>query len=366
MKLQDILKIGIKIKLHAGKNRQSPVKLVGLLLGVCLVLVAAGRSTSQSVKPSKVISGVPITTVHGATFDEKNRLYLTGLFRQSIYRVDRKSGKAEVFVGAPSGEADDLEFATDGTLVWTSFYTGLVHGRKPDGRTFEIARIPNCNPISFNKQGRLFIAQSFEGTGLFEVFLDGRKPRKIRDVEGGMNGFDFGPDGLLYSPLQKKGEIVKINVDTGEIQLVASGFKLPGAAKFDSKGNLWVADVTSGEVVRVDVKTGKKTVIARVMPGIDNLAIDSIGRIVTTNNSSSYEINPETGQVRTIFENKISAPGGLGIFTEAGQDNLYLADLLDFRVINGKTGEEKTLARSLVNKLPLVLNATVNERHVES
>ena len=49
---------------------------------------------------------------------------------------------------------------------------------------------------------------------------------------------DWGPDGRLYGPRWFNNEVVSVDVDTGDIRKEASGFIVPAAVKFNSKGEL--------------------------------------------------------------------------------------------------------------------------------
>ncbi|HBT06597.1 MAG TPA: hypothetical protein DEB22_09265, partial [Alcanivorax sp.] len=63
---------------------------------------------------------------------------------------------------------------------------------------------------------RLFATQVFMGDALYEIDRSGEQPpRKIIEGMGGLNGFEFGPDGHLYGPLWFKGEVVRVNVESG-------------------------------------------------------------------------------------------------------------------------------------------------------
>jgi sugar lactone lactonase YvrE len=53
--------------------------------------------------------------------------------------------------------------------------------------------------------------------------------------------------------------------------------------KFDSQGNLYALDSSSGEVLQVDTTTGSLTRIATLQAGLDNLAFDSQDRLFVSN-----------------------------------------------------------------------------------
>ena len=138
----------------------------------------------------------------------------------------------------------------------------------------------------------------FLGDTLYEIDVEGVKPpRKIMEKMGGLNGFEFGPDDMLYGPLWFKGQVAKVDVDKAELTVVADGFKIPAAVNFDSKGNLWVVDTALGQLVRVDPKTGAKNMVAQLKPSLDNLAIDDKDRIFVSNMADNgiQEVDPETG-----------------------------------------------------------------------
>ncbi len=148
--------------------------------------------------------------------------------------------------------ADDIAFAPDGTMAWTGFLTGDLYSRKGDGPVKKLASgLPGINSLAFRKDGRLYATQVFLGDALYEIDVEGVKPpRKIMEKMGGLNGFEFGPDDMLYGPLWFKGQVARVDVDKAELSVVADGFKIPAAVNFDSKGNLWVVDTALGQLVQ--------------------------------------------------------------------------------------------------------------------
>jgi sugar lactone lactonase YvrE len=313
-----------------------------------------------------LVPGSHFHGIHGLTFDSKDALYAGSVVGQTIYRVDPTSGDVQEFIGPPLGMADDLEFGLHGQLCWTSFLLGKVHCRAPDGQIKAMAEgLPGINSIAFSSDGRLFAAQVFLGDALHEIDLSGgMKTRKIAENLGGFNGFDVGPDGKLYGPLWFKGEIARIDPAGGAVEIVAKGFKVPAAANFDSKGNLYVVDTAAGQVVRVDVKSGEKKVIAKTEPSIDNLAIDSKDRIFISNmaNNGIYEVDPKTGKLRPVVEGKLACAGGVAVAAGKEGDTIYLADVFSFRKVDGKTGQVTTVARMHAEGAHLEYPFTVSVR----
>ena len=290
-----------------------------------------------------LVPGSHFHGIHGLTFDSQDNLYAGSVVGQSVYHVDTDTGDVSVFIGPPNGMADDLEFGPDGRIYYTSFVMGKVHAKGADGKVTVLAEgLPGINSLAFNQEGRLFATQVFLGDALYEIDLSGQKnTRMIAEKIGGLNGFDFGPDGHLYGPLWFKKVIGKVDVNTGQVEVVAEGFTTPAAANFDSKGNLFMVDTATGEVIQVDVTTGDKKVIAKVDSSIDNLAINSKDQIFITNMAKNgvYEIDKKTGKARTVVEGKLSCAQGVAVSSDPSGDTLYLANFFSYLRVDGFTGE---------------------------
>jgi sugar lactone lactonase YvrE len=205
----------------------------------------------------------------------------------------------------------------------------------------------------------------FLGDALYEIDVEGAKPpRKIMEKMGGLNGFEFGPDDMLYGPLWFKGQVAKVDVDKAKLSVVADGFKIPAAVNFDSKGNLFVVDTALGQLVKVDPKSGSKQVAAQLKPSLDNLAIDDKDRIYVSNMADNgiQEVDPETGAAKQVIIGKLALPGGIGVVSDGGKDTIYVADVFAYRTVDGATGEVSEPARMHADGVTLEypMSATAN------
>ena len=158
-----------------------------------------------------------------------------------------------------------------------------------------------------------------------------------------LNGFDFGPDGMLYAPQPCLGRIVRINPDTGAMTLVTDEFAglTPSSVEFDHHGQLYVS-LEGGTVVRLDPNTGAYTVVAQFPhAGIDNMVLDARDRLYVSNNTdgSIFEVAPGGG-VRTLNPGGLILPAGVALMAGAsGRDSLFVADawsLGEFDPISGR------------------------------
>ena len=333
---------------------------------LALAVGAAGGALAQQAEqpppaPAKeynqqfLVPGSWFHGVHGLAFNKDDQLFAGSVIGQTIYRVQVDSGEVDRVIDPPMGMADDIAFADDGTMAWTAFLLGKVYIRKPNGKTIEVANgMGGPNSIAFGKDGRLFVSEVFLGDALYEIDLKNvDKPdfkpfprselRRIAEKLGGLNGFEIHKDdGFLYGPLWFKGQIVKINLETGAMEVIAEGFKTPAAANIDpqNRDNVYVVDTGTGGVWSVSLTSKAKKLVASLKPGLDNLAFDSRGRLFVTSMTDNgiYLVDKQTGAHRTIVEGKLAIPSDLAVVSEGGKDTVHVADVFSYRTVDGQTG----------------------------
>ena len=323
-------------------------------IAVCSVALLGGCAAPEPPEPAEwtvrvLAQGSPLHATNGMYFGPDGRLYVVSASSAVVAAFDPESGELLEQWGPGMGVQgpDDITFGPDGSAYWTEFAFGDVGKRAPDG-TMSVIASPGLgvNPITFSDDGRLFVALCALGDGLFELDPDGvEEPRLIADGLGpgcGLNGMDWGPDDRLYSPRLTAQYVVRIDVDSGAFETVATGFESPVALKFDSQHRLHVLDSGTGEVFRVDIETGDKELVGQTAPSADNLAFDADDRLFVSNNAHSFVvevIGPDEN--RTVVPGVVSFPGGLAWLPGAdGTGRLFLADRRALRELDPETGEE--------------------------
>ncbi|HVF17619.1 MAG TPA: hypothetical protein VNA21_11930, partial [Steroidobacteraceae bacterium] len=99
-------------------------------IALALIQTAGAEPSSSTHTIERIVEPSAFHGIHGLAFDANDRLFAGSVVGQSVYAVDRDSGRVDVFVPPPEGMADDLVFLADGTMVWTSISAGLVRARK--------------------------------------------------------------------------------------------------------------------------------------------------------------------------------------------------------------------------------------------
>ena len=328
------------------------------------------KALPQVYRQEVVVPGSPFQGVHGMVVDGNGHLLASNLLGQTVHSIDLRSGAVSTLVGPPLGGADDVTLGPDGSVYWTGYFSGRLMRRTPDGKTRAIATdLPNLNSLAFRHDGRLYVTQLGRAADtLLEVDPQGDKPpRQVLSKLGFLNGFEFGTDDRLYGPLLLKGQIVRVNVDTGAIEVVAEGFGMPTAVNFDARHeHLYVVDAVKGELVRVRLPGGAKEVIAKLPTGLDNLAVGPDDQVYVSNmvDNDIHVVNPATGAVRPLVEARLSVPSGLAVAPDDPDERLYVADVYALRRVGGRDGKITQTTRVLSTRMTFPMQVSLGAKHV--
>jgi len=125
----------------------------GLLLISNFFLLQAG---SARAVPEVLVPPSPFKGLNGLRFDATGQLYVGSIAEQTTYRVDVTTGKYEIFLNRPDGQADDLIFTPNGQIFFTALLSGEV--RTFDPQTNKLATIAAgilaVNPIAQDESVR--------------------------------------------------------------------------------------------------------------------------------------------------------------------------------------------------------------------
>lgn len=340
---------------------------IALAVLVILALVATGPALASSThRPGHnvkvLVQGAPFHGGNGLFYGPDGNLYIASTPGNEIVVMNPDTGAIVRRYGYQQGvlTPDDVYVTADGSIYWTAILFGEVAKLNPDGsKTLIASGMPGVNPITFSDDGRLFVACDFWCVGLYEMDPNGiNPPRAILPDLVNLNGFDFGPDGWLYGPIIG-GDVVRINVDTGEMQTVAefSG----SAVKFDSQGHLYGVSHISGEVARIDVSTGAVTLLVTFLEGVDNLAISPDNRLyVAQSESGAISEIKRNGRIHTVSPGGLIFPAGVAVGTGSKCfDRVYVADLWTVREYNGKSGKLLDTTRAPMGASEMVSPITI-------
>lgn len=281
--------------------------------------VAAGWRLDRLTAPSRLFGA------NGLRTGPDGRIYVAQVTGSQISALDVNSGAVETI--SPKGgdiiAPDDVAFDSRGNLVATEVMDGRVSLRDPSGFTRVLRDdVPSANGITFHRD-RLFIGECREGGRLLEFDLAGGPPRVLLGNVPQPNAMEFGPDGLLYFPVMGANEIWRIDVDAPEptADVVATGLGVPDSVKFDAEGFIVSTQVASGQVLRIDPRTGEQRVMAQLNPGLDNCTLVD-GRLFVSNFTGEITEIVGVGKTRTTLPGALNWPLDLAF----ADGRLYVAD----------------------------------------
>lgn len=301
------------------------------------------------VQPTVFVQGAQIRGPCGIKAGPDGNLYIASIPERAILVIDPDTGEIIKRLGQEVGVdgPDDLAFGPDGSIYWTDSYRGSVGRLAPDGGMSSQMVARGVNPIIFSPDGRLYVALAFLGDALYELDPNlTAPPRLLAEKLGGLNSFQFGPDGMLYSPVTEKGQVVRIdvNADPLKIDVVTEGLNRPVAAKLDSQGRLYTMKPPG--IVRVDTRTGATETIAVVPHWMDNFIFDAHDRLfISLFSAGTIAEAMADGSLRMLGRTGLVMPGGIAVMG----DSVYVGDIVLLHEFDGRTGE---LRRKVENLRP--------------
>src|SRR5678815_2279673 len=127
-------------------------------------------------------------------------------------------------------------------------------------------------------------------------------------------------------------------------------------------------DTARGQLVRVDIRSGKKQVVAKLATSLDNLAIDSRDRVFVSNMADNgiQEVDVAKGTARQVVKGKLAIPLGIAAVSDGSSDTLYVADVFALRTVDPTQGKVTDIARSHAAGTPIgyPVAVTANRRYV--
>ena len=268
-------------------------------------MMLASGWRAKALTPASALFGA-----NGIRLGPDGRLYVAEAFGNRISAIDitNRSIMTICDVGNPIVAPDDMAFDSRGTMYVPDVMSATVSARMRNGAIRVVAAdLPCANGITVH-QDRIFMDECRAGGRLAEIFPDGSEPRILAENLPAPNALAVGPDGHLYFPLVTENEIWRVPLAGGSPERFVDGLGVPTAVKFDGDGNLLTVQAATGEVLRFDVATGRRSLVARLRPGLDNLDISADGRIFVSHyiDGGVEELASDGSEI------VLAAPGMLG------------------------------------------------------
>lgn len=283
---------GERMQRSANRPRTPAVLLAGL------VLATLAGCTPSTLPDGSVPQDRPFG-VNGMT-EEDGKVWVADLFGGQLIRFDPDDGSIDERYGRMEGlcGTDDVVVAPDTTLVATCPVEGLVIAVERGGTARVLADVGRgVNPIALDPSGDAVLVGfgTPDDDRLLRVPLDGADAQVVAQGLPVLNGFDLGPDGMLYAPTGGAGGsfgtggLARIDLDTGTVEQLdltfpgseRTGFSFACGVDVAADGTVFVAQCFEPAVFAVDPATAIATLAARApFDAADNVVVLDDGRIV--------------------------------------------------------------------------------------
>ena len=262
-----------------------------------------------------------LSGANGCRFGPDGELYNASAFGSEVARVDIDSG--ELNIVSPRGHGivspDDLDFDSAGILYVTECMNARVTAFS-DGETWVVEDdISGANGIAIHED-RIFVDQFLPSGGLFEVFRDDRPRVPLVEGLAGPNGCCVGRDGYVYVALVFPGEIRRVPLDGGDVELVADGLAAPSSCRVGHDGAIFFSQGGAGQITKIEPRSGRLETVYQGRPGIDNFDINREGRLCISYylDGAIYEVVGRT-DARELVAPALMAPYGIAVADGAVQ-----------------------------------------------
>jgi sugar lactone lactonase YvrE len=242
----------------------------------------------------------------GMELDPAGRLVVSRVWTNEFFVLDPRTGETLETLRDGVVRPDDVTADSSGTLFYTAIFAGEVRSSRAGEGSKLVGRVPGANAITFDRKGRLFVAECFTGEDLYEVDPTGAMaPRLVVNGLGrdcAMNGMVAGADDRLYGAQPNLGRLVAFDPDSGSLEVLAEGVgsKSYGVG-FLPDGTLLA--LTGGQLVEVDRERRTFTTWATLPFDGDNLLPWTNGEVFVSSPSTGEVIAVKKGgEGRTLLE----------------------------------------------------------------
>jgi virginiamycin B lyase len=223
---------------------------------------------------------------HGLLVDREGQVWYTGNGNGTIGQLDPTSGKVTEHKAPAGGDPHTLVTDGKGTIWFTvqggqrigrlDTKTGVITEYKTRGNPYGIA-LDSAGNVWFCQFGGDRLGRLDPATGvIIEMAMEaGSRPRRMATA----------PDGSLWVTLYGNGKLVRVDPAARQVvkqyALPAGPTGGPYAVSVDAAGIVWVNEIQTDTVVRLDPRTGQMTTVKLPSKnvGIRKMIVDADGRL---------------------------------------------------------------------------------------
>ena len=254
-------------------------------------------------------------------FDSRGRLFVTSMTDNGIYLVDKHTGAAKTIVEGKLAVPADLAVTTDGgketVHVADVFSYRTVDGQ--GGAVSDVLRVhgeTHAYPIGISVGPKYVLLSSWFSNTVEKVDRKtGKLVATLTEFAAPVDALEF-VDGSLYVAELASGNLVKVSPDGKTRSIVAKELRGPVAMAQGPGSLVYVTEIAGGAVLQIDVATGARRVVADGLAGPEGIDVGPDGRlfVAEVGQKRVIAIDPASG-ARTVIASNLDIglapfPGG--------------------------------------------------------
>ena len=300
----EVIAAGFKTPAAANLDPQNPDNLY-------VVDTANGSvwSVSLTSKQKKLVATLK-PGLDNLAFDSRGRLFVSSMTDNGIYLVDKVTGSAKTIVEGRLAIPADIAVVTESGKE-TVHVADVFSYRTVDGRSGAVSDVLRVHgdthsyPIGLSIGPKHVLLSSWFSMTVEKIDRKtGKLVATLGEFAAPVDALEAN-DGTLYVAELRSGNLVKVSPDGKTRSTVVKELRAP-VALAQGPGNLiYVTEIAAGAVTQIDVATGARKVVADNLAGPEGIDVGPDGKlyVAEVGQKRIVAIDPATGAKTIIASN---------------------------------------------------------------
>jgi sugar lactone lactonase YvrE len=234
-------------------------------------------------------------------FDSRGRLFVTSMTDNGVYLVDKVTGASRVIVEGKLAIPADIAVVSEGGKD-TVHVADVFSYRTVDGNSGAVADVLRVHggthsyPLGISVGPNHVLLSSWFSMTVEKIDRKtGKLTASLADFAAPVDAVEMA-DGTLYVAELGSGNLVKVSPDGKERTTVAKDLRAPAALAKGRDNVLYVTENAAGAVTQIDLASGARKVVADGLAGPEGIDIGPDGRLYVS----------EVGQKRVLAIDPLS------------------------------------------------------------
>ncbi|MBS0539234.1 MAG: hypothetical protein JSR47_10790, partial [Proteobacteria bacterium] len=266
-------------------------------------------SVSLTSKVKKLVASLK-PGLDNLAFDSRGRLFVTSMTDNGIYLVDKQTGATKTVVEGKLAIPSDLAVVSDNGKE-TVHVADVFSYRTVDGQSGAVSDVLRVHgdthsyPIGISVGPKNVLLSSWFSNTVEKVDRKtGKLTATLADFGAPVDALEAA-DGTLYVAELASGNLVKVSADGKQRSVVAKELRGPVALAQGTGNLVYVTEIAAGAVSQIDVGSGARKVVADGLAGPEGIDVGPDGKlyVAEVGQKRVLMIDPASGAKTVIASN---------------------------------------------------------------